>query len=106
MARIIHTRSGVVANQYIIEGSSITIGRAAKNKIHINDAVVSALHAEIFIEQNEKGQNIFFLQDLKSKNGSYVNKKKIQCKQLRHKDRIQIGHELLTFIDQEPSLTN
>lgn len=101
MARIIHTQSGVIANQYILQGSSITIGRAPKNNICITDVIVSAHHAEIFIEKNEKGQNIFFLQDLKSKNGSYVNKKKIDCRQLRDKDRIQIGRELLTFIDDK-----
>jgi len=106
MARIIHTRGGVLANQYIIKESSVTIGRAPKNSIYINDSVISAQHAEIFIEQNEKGQNVFFLQDLKSKNGSYINKKKVECRQLRHKDRIQIGYELLTFFDEEVYVTS
>lgn len=106
MARIIHTKGGVVADQYILKNSSVTIGRAPDNHIHLQDQIVSSQHAEIFVETNEKGKEIYFLQDLKSKNGSFINKKKIVCKQLRNKDRIKIGCDVLMFIDEEDSVTN
>jgi len=98
MARIIQADKGQSTRQFILDDDSTIIGRSESSNIQLNDIVVSSKHAEIIIEKNEKGEKIFFIQDLKSTNGSFVNKKKITCKQLRDKDRIRIGNNQFTFI--------
>ena len=98
MARIIQANEGTSPKQFILNDASSIIGRASSSTIHLPAPVVSSQHAEIIIETNAKGEEIFFIQDLKSKNGCYVNKKKISCKQLHDKDRIRIGSYQFTFI--------
>ncbi len=98
MARIIQADEDQASIQFILDDDSIIIGRSKSSNIQLKDKVVSSKHAEIIIEKNEKGENVFFIQDLKSTNGSFVNKKKITCQQLRDKDRIRIGNSQFTFI--------
>jgi len=92
MARIIQADKDQTPRQFILDDDSIIIGRSKSSNIQLADSVVSGKHAEIIIEKNEKGEEVFFIQDLKSTNGCFVNKKKVSCKQLRDKDRIRIGN--------------
>jgi len=101
MARMVKIKHGMIQQQYRIEQDNLSIGRARENNICIKDAVVSGHHAEIFVEKNEKGEKVYFIQDLKSTNGLYVNKHKISCKQLKHKDKLRIGHSHFIFIESE-----
>ena len=48
--------------------SRITVGRDADNSIELNDALVSRHHAVI-----QKVKDEFFIEDLNSTNGTYVN---------------------------------
>jgi len=101
MARMVKIEHGMIRQQYRIDKDSLSIGRAKENNICIKDAVVSGHHAEIFVEKNEKGKKVYFIQDLKSTNGLYVNKHKITCKQLKHKDKLRIGRSMFIFIEFE-----
>jgi pSer/pThr/pTyr-binding forkhead associated (FHA) protein len=98
MARIIQADKDQIPRQFIIDSDSTIIGRSKFSNIQLSDIVVSSKHAEIIHEQNAKGEDIFFIQDLQSTNGCFVNKRKITCKQLRNKDRIRIGNNQFTFI--------
>ncbi len=99
MAKMVQIKHGMIRQQYPIDKDSLSIGRARDNHIRLKEAVVSGRHAEIFVEENEKGEKVYFIQDLKSTNGLYLNKQKISCKQLRHKDRLRIGHSTFVFIE-------
>ncbi len=101
MARMIQVRNGMIAKKIEIDQPSLTIGRSRKNTVCIKDEVVSGVHAEIFVEKNEKGENVYFIQDLQSTNGLYLNKNKITCKQLRHKDKVRIGRSVFTFLEYD-----
>jgi len=102
MAMIIQTVEGVVANKFIIEPSSaLRLGRSADNQVQINDLEVSTEHAQITSETSDKGIITYFLEDLGSTNGSYVNEAKINKQQLHHKDNVRIGWNIFTFIDEE-----
>jgi ABC-type multidrug transport system ATPase subunit/pSer/pThr/pTyr-binding forkhead associated (FHA) protein len=70
----------------------ITIGRDASNDVCINHPVVSKNHAEI-VKQGGK----FFIVDLGSTNGTFVNGIKIKRHQLLELDRIVIGPSELHF---------
>ena len=75
-----------------------TIGRKAGNDLAIDDPSVSGQHARIV-----KIQSVYFLEDLKSTNGTLVNGKRIDRHQLRDADVITIGQHRIIF--QEPPAT-
>ncbi len=65
----------------------VTIGRKNDNSIVLSDQHVSSNHARFVIKNN-----ILFIEDLNSTNGTYVNGKKVEGKvKLFGKDEIKIG---------------
>jgi len=100
MAMIVQTIDGVVANKFHIENAALKFGRTSDNQIQIDDLAVSNEHAQIICEDNEKGKAIYFLEDLGSTNGSFVNELRIEKQQLQHKDILRIGWNSFTFIDE------
>ena len=78
----------------------MTIGRKADNAVAIVDPVVSGHHARIV-----KVQAVFFLEDLKSINGTAINGRPITRHQLRDADVITIGQHRLVFQDNSTAST-
>jgi pSer/pThr/pTyr-binding forkhead associated (FHA) protein len=71
---------------------TLTIGRKPDNTLVIEDPAVSGHHARIV-----KVQAVFFLEDLKSTNGTAINGRPITRHQLRDADVITIGQHRLVF---------
>jgi adenylate cyclase len=81
---------------------SCSLGRSRTNHIVLEDKKVSRRHAII----HPQGQSEFWLVDLGSINGTYVNERRVaQPVQLQHQDRIQIGQFQLQFIQPRSSPT-
>ena len=78
----------------------MTIGLKADNAVAIVDPVVSGHHARIV-----KVQAVFFLEDLKSTNGTAINGRPITRHQLRDADVITIGQHRLVFQDNSTAST-
>lgn len=79
--------------QHILEGSC-SIGRAALNTLVVDSAKVSRLHAIIHSER----AGAFWLVDLGSSNGTFLNKRRIhEPIRLHDRDRIAIGGKTFTF---------
>src|SRR3954465_10402945 len=79
----------------LIEQLPFRIGRQADNQLVMRDNRASRLHARIVSENGE-----FWLEDLNSRHGTFVNGAKIQRHKLQDADRIELGsHESyhLTF---------
>lgn len=100
MAMIIQTIEGVVANKFEITDNALKFGRTADNQIQIDDLAVSNEHAQIIRETSSRQEISYFLEDLNSTNGSFINEAKINKQQLHHKDSIRIGWNIFTFIDE------
>jgi len=100
MATIIQTIDGVVANRFDIKNTTLKFGRTADNQVQIDDLAVSNEHAQVISETNSNGITSYFLVDLGSTNGSFINEAKVDKKQLHHKDNIRIGWNIFTFIDE------
>jgi pSer/pThr/pTyr-binding forkhead associated (FHA) protein len=100
MAMIIQTIEGVVANKFEITDTALKFGRTADNQVQIDDLAVSNEHAQIIRETSTKQEISYFLEDLGSTNGSFINEAKIEKQQLHHKDSIRIGWNIFTFIDE------
>ena len=84
--------NGVLKNSISIQtADTISIGRASSNDIVINNMGVSNLHAII-----SKKNNLLFLEDLNSSNGTFLNSEKISSQQRIHpQDSIIIGKHTL-----------
>lgn len=78
-----------------IEGDSVVLGREAGGQVQILDQGISRQHAEIF-----RIGEMYFIQDLKSRNGTYVNDQRISEEILRIGDQIAVGNTVLVFEDR------
>ncbi|MEJ5165599.1 MAG: FHA domain-containing protein [Thermoanaerobaculia bacterium] len=78
---------------YEIKTPSTLIGRKYGN-ILVKDEMVSKKHAQIDI----LSEDIFYIKDLASTNGTYVNGKKISYYKLEEGDIIKIGNTLFKFL--------
>lgn len=77
-----------------IAQDSFTIGRKSDNDLAIDDHTVSSRHARIV-----RVQSVYFLEDLKSTNGTALNGKPIERAQLRDADVVTIGQHRIVFQD-------
>lgn len=75
-----------------LEELEFTIGRALDNHLILTDQDVSEYHARLV---NIK--STYYLEDLGSIEGTYVNGSRADEQPLLHKDRIRIGPQLLIF---------
>ncbi len=78
---------------------TVTIGRNTSNDVLISDPYVSGQHA--VITQNDDGT--YSISDLGSRNGTYVNGKKIRFAALYYNDIVKIGERIIPW--QEYFLT-
>jgi hypothetical protein len=83
---IFKVAAGAFAKNFRLNKPIMTIGRAANNDIVVPEQTVSSQHATITIENGS-----FFLNDLNSTNGTFVNGTRIDKKILKSGDLIQLG---------------
>lgn len=95
MPKIIMKFNDAVIKEVPLEGEQLTIGRKPDNDLVIDNPAVSGHHAKV-----ARVQSVYFLEDLGSTNGTFINEKKIDKKQLRDGDRVTIGKHLLLFEDE------
>ncbi len=95
MAKVILKYNDVAVEEISIGKKIVTIGRSKDNNIVIDNLAVSRNHARIRIEGNT-----FFLDDLESANGTFINNRKIDRYELNHGDRISIGKHVLVFLKE------
>jgi len=91
---------GQGARQIELTLETLTIGRKVDNALVIEDPAVSGHHARIV-----KVQAVFFLEDLKSTNGTALNGLPVTRHQLRDADVITIGQHRLVFQENTTSST-
>ena len=90
----------VKGREFVILSKNIHIGRTPENDIHIPEKSISRHHATINIE-NMKLQ----AHDMKSKNGTLVNSKKISKEELNDSDILQIGESSFRIkLEEAPQL--
>lgn len=81
----------VDSSLFILDNPIIKIGRDSTADLRIPDPFISRLQAEIYYEHEK-----WYIRDLQSKNGSFVNDKKIGAEpvQLKHGDTISFSRKI------------
>ncbi|NOX53071.1 MAG: FHA domain-containing protein, partial [Planctomycetes bacterium] len=77
------------------EGPPVTIGRDPSRELPIDDPACSRLHARLWHD----GQQ-WWIEDCGSRNGTFVNSRRIERMTLQPGDAVRIGERLLVFVDE------
>jgi len=91
VSRLILTTGGAETSFPLIR-DSYTLGRHRNNDIAIADPKVSSFHARI-----DRTSDGFVLVDLKSRNGCWVNGKRVESALLTTGDEIRVGSAILAY---------
>ena len=82
--------------EYILQAGINSLGRMVDNNILLPEESASRYHAEIIFDQDDSSIKI---RDLDSKNGTYINGKRIQnLTPLAHEDKVRIGFHLIEVL--------
>jgi two-component system, cell cycle response regulator len=86
-------RTGVeIGRIYAVVGGVTTIGRGSMVDIRLRDDAVSRRHCQIVWDQPT-----YIVEDLGSKNGTYLNGDRVHAAFLTNRDRLGIGDHVLEF---------
>ncbi len=81
---------------FLIESDVTSAGRNPESDVFLDDITVSRKHAEI--RRQDDG---FYVHDLGSMNGTYVNRERVEVTKLAASDELQIGKFRLVFFVRE-----
>lgn len=96
--RLRYTKHDGTQMEFHLGEQPITIGRSPDADIVLLDDKASRIHCGIRLWDGE-----FYLKDLKSKNGTFVNGERIEVAKLKSTDTVRIGGTSFTF-EQEPEI--
>jgi len=94
--KLIVTATGQPPKEVRLVGSRSLLGRSSVNDIVVLDQFVSSQHALLI-----RNQNSVVLIDLRSRNGTFVNSRRVKRKILRHDDIISLGDHRLKMVYAE-----
>src|SRR2546421_10224032 len=81
-----------------LEREEVIMGRALEADVRVNDTQVSRQHAKITAVANEeKNTTEYSLTDLDSRNGTFLNGRRVRRETLENGDKISIGETILRF---------
>lgn len=101
MIMLLQLDDEVVINKFRITGSKTSIGRRVESDITIDDISVSGDHAILEVEDSVEyeGEHNYYINDLGSTNGTFVNESEAKRQRLKHNDIIRIGWINFRFYD-------
>lgn len=94
---------GVASAKFELAKNEFSIGRSPENDLYIEEAMVSGRHAVIEREEvsGEATPARYWLRDLESTNGTFVNDLRVSRHQLQHHDVIRFGLHSFLFVDDQ-----
>ena len=94
-ALVIRSGGGRAGESFTIEEEKTSIGRSPDAGVFLDDVTVSRNHA--LIVRRADG---FYINDLGSLNGTYVNRRRIESHKVSDGDEVQIGKFKLSFLER------
>ena len=78
---------------YLLDRAETSIGRHPESSIFLDDITVSRRHSII----DRAGEGLFTIRDADSLNGTYVNRERVESRELADGDEVQVGRFHLVF---------
>jgi pSer/pThr/pTyr-binding forkhead associated (FHA) protein len=94
-ALVVRSGGGRAGESFTIDEDRMSIGRTPDASIFLDDVTVSRNHALIV-----RRQDGYYIDDLGSLNGTYVNRRRIESHKLSDGDEIQIGKYKLSYLER------
>jgi hypothetical protein len=94
-ALVIRSGGGRVGESFPLDGQRLSIGRRPDSDVFLDDVTVSRDHALLV-----RRSGAWYLDDLGSLNGTYVNRRRIESHRLEDADELQVGKYKLTFLQR------
>ena len=94
-ALVIRAGGGRVGESFPLNADRMTIGRRPDSDIFLDDVTVSRDHALLVRRSGD-----YYLDDLGSLNGTYVNRRRIESHRLQNGDELQVGKYKLTYLEE------
>lgn len=82
-----------LGKRYVLGSEPVLLGRGGENTIVLENDSVSRRHCRI-----EKRNHAYYVQDLQSTNGTYVNDELVTDYQLRRGDQVKVGDTIFKFL--------
>ena len=92
-ALVIRAGGGRVGESFPLGAERMTIGRRPDSDVFLDDVTVSRDHALLVRRGGD-----YYLDDLGSLNGTYVNRQRIESHRLEDGDELQVGKFKLTYL--------
>jgi hypothetical protein len=94
-ALVVRSGGGMAGQSFQPDEGTTLIGRSPECDVFLDDVTVSRDHA-LIVRRNGG----FWLDDLGSLNGTYVNRRRIDSHRLEDGDELQVGKYKLTFLSR------
>jgi hypothetical protein len=94
-ALVIRAGGGRAGESFALDRDRLTLGRRPDSDIFLDDVTVSRDHAVLV----RRGSD-YYLDDLGSLNGTYVNRRRIESHRLADGDELQVGKYKLAFLSR------
>jgi pSer/pThr/pTyr-binding forkhead associated (FHA) protein len=92
-ALLLVKRGPNAGSTFLLQGGSAAVGRDTESAVFLDDVTVSRRHATV---ERREGDG-WFVRDVGSLNGTYVNGEQVDETKLASGDEVQIGKFKLTF---------
>jgi FHA domain/zinc-ribbon domain len=92
-ALVVRSGGGRAGEHFTPQGERTTIGRSPDCDIFLDDVTVSRKHA-VLVQKD----GAFYIEDLGSLNGTFLNRRRIESGRLENGDELQIGKYKLSFL--------
>lgn len=97
MPKLLLKFNAAVIKEITWDKDALTVGRKPDNDIVIDNPAISGHHCKLV-----KQGSGFFVEDLESTNGTFLNEKRVKTSGLKHNDVVGVAKHALVFVDDDP----